>query len=50
MVIFFVPWLLGLYGRLRYQADRTERILIVAVVIVNIALMLGRHVCLGPGE
>jgi hypothetical protein len=50
MVIFFVPWLVGLYGRLRYQADRTERILIGAVVITNIALMFWRHVYLVPGE
>ena len=50
MVVFFVPWLLGLYWRLRYQAERTERVLIVAVVIVNVALMLWRHLGLGPGE
>ena len=50
MVVFSVPWLLGLYWRLRYQAARTERVLIVAVVIANIVLMLWRHLNLGPGE
>lgn len=50
MVIFFVPWLLGLFWRLRYQAERTERVLILAVVVVNVALILGRHVGLGPGD
>ena len=50
MVVFFVPWLLGLFWRLRYQAERTEQVLIVAVVIVNVALILGRHVSFGPGD
>ena len=50
MVVFFVPWLVGLFWRLRYQAERTERVLIVAVVVVNVALILGRHVRFGPGD
>jgi len=50
MIVFFVPWLLGLYCRLRYQAERTERVLTVGVLIVSSALMLGRHVGLGTGE
>ena len=50
MVVFFVPWLLGLYWRLRYQAQRTERVLMVAVLAVNLALILGRHTVFGPGE
>jgi putative effector of murein hydrolase LrgA (UPF0299 family) len=50
MVVFFVPWLLGLYWRLRYQAQRAERVLVVAVIVVNLALMLGRHVGFGPGD
>jgi hypothetical protein len=50
MVVFFVPWLLGLLWRLRYQAERTEQVLIVAVVVVNAALILGRRVSFGPGD
>jgi hypothetical protein len=50
MVVFFVPWLLGLLWRLRYQAERTERVLIVAVVVVNVALILGRHLRFGLGD
>ena len=50
MVVFFVPWLVGLFWRLRYQAERTERVLIVAVVVVNVALILGRHLRFGPGD
>jgi hypothetical protein len=50
MVVFFVPWLLGLLWRLRYQAERIERVLIVAVVVVNVALILGRHLRFGPGD
>ncbi len=50
MVIFFVPWLLGLFWRLRYQAERTERVLIVAVVIINIVLISGRRLSFGPGD
>ncbi len=50
MVFFFVPWLLGLFWRLRYQAERTEQVLIGAVLIVNVALILGRHLGFGPGD
>jgi hypothetical protein len=50
MVVFFVPWLLGLYWRLRYQVERTERVLIAAVVAVNLALILGRHSVFGAGD
>ena len=50
MVVFFVPWLLGLYWRLRYQAERTERVLMVAVVAVHLALILGRHTVFGAGD
>jgi hypothetical protein len=50
MVVFFVPWLLGLYWRLRYQAERLERVLTVAVVVVNLALILGRHTVFGLGD
>ncbi len=50
MVVFFVPWLLGLFWRLRYEAERAERVLITAVVVLNIALILGRHLGFGPGD
>ncbi len=50
MVVFFVPWLLGLFWRLRYEAERTERVLIMAVVVFNVALILGRHLGFGPGD
>lgn len=50
MVVFFVPWLLGLGWRLRHPAEPTERALIVAVVIVNVALMFWRHLGLGSGD
>ncbi|MCX5645948.1 MAG: glycosyltransferase family 39 protein [Phycisphaerae bacterium] len=50
MVVFFVPWLLGLYWRLRYQAQRTERVLMVAIVAVNFALILWRHTVFGLGD
>jgi hypothetical protein len=50
MVVFFVPWLLGLFWRLRYQAERTEQVLIVGVLIVNVALILGRRLGFGPGD
>ncbi len=50
MVVFFVPWLLGLFWRLRYQADRTEQVLIAAVLIVNAGLILTRRLGFGSGD
>jgi hypothetical protein len=50
MVVFFVPWLLGLYYRLRYQADRAERVLVSALLLVNVAAMLARYTWIGPGD
>jgi hypothetical protein len=50
MVVFFVPWLLGLFWRLRYQDGRTEQVLIPAVLIVNTGLILARHLGFGPGD
>jgi hypothetical protein len=50
MVIFFVPWLLGLGWRLRHPAHPLERVLIVAVVLVNTALMFWRHVEVASGD
>jgi len=49
MIVLAVPWVLGLYYRFRYQAERVERTLMAAVVIVNLALMLGRHIALEAG-
>jgi hypothetical protein len=67
--VFFVPWLLGLYGRLRSKAGHTEirnskfefrnsdfgvspieRVLVIALLVVNVGLMLGRHVWIAPGS
>jgi hypothetical protein len=50
MIVFLVPWLLGLYHRLRYQAERVERVLVSGIVVFSITLMLGRHVGFGAGE
>jgi hypothetical protein len=50
MVVFFVPWLLGLFWRLRYEAERTEQVLIAAVLLVNTGLILMRRLGLGPGD
>jgi hypothetical protein len=49
MVVFFVPWLVGLYYRLRYLAPALERVLTTAVVAVNLAFMLARFVWITPG-
>ena len=48
MVFFLVPWLLGLYYRLRYKAEPLERTLMIAVVATSVALMLVRHTWFGP--
>jgi hypothetical protein len=50
MLVFLPPWLVGLYWRLRYPAQPTERVLIVAVVAVNLALILWRHTVFGLGD
>lgn len=50
MVFFFLPWLLGIYCRLRYRAGQRERVLMIALVVVSIGLMLTRHVWLAPGS
>jgi hypothetical protein len=50
MVVFLVPWLLGLYYRLRYEAGRTERVLVAALLFVNLAAMLARYAWMAPGE
>ncbi len=48
MVFFLVPWGLGLYSRMRYEADRLERVLMTAVIVVNVGLILGRYVWVAP--
>ena len=48
MVFFLVPWCVGLYYRMRYEADRLERVLTTAVIAVNVGLILGRYVWVAP--
>jgi hypothetical protein len=48
MVFFLVPLCVGLVYRLRYEAGLAERVLMIAVVVVNVGLMFGRHMWLGP--
>lgn len=43
MIFFFVPLCLGLYHRLRIEAGPQERVLTIAVLATNVALMLGRN-------
>jgi len=50
MAVFLVPWFLGLYRRLRHPADPRERVLLPAVIVANLALVLGRHLGVGAGE
>lgn len=50
MVIPMLPWILGLYYCLKNRAGTVERVLILAIVIVNLGLMLGRQVWIGPGS
>jgi hypothetical protein len=50
MIFFFLPWGLGLYHRLRYEADRLERVLTPAIIAVNVALVLARDAWIGPGS
>ncbi|MBN1508280.1 MAG: glycosyltransferase family 39 protein [Sedimentisphaerales bacterium] len=48
MVFFLVPWGVGLYYRMRYKADRLERTLLTAVIVVNAGLILVRYVFVAP--
>ncbi len=48
MVFFLVPWAAGLYYRMRYEADRLERVLTMAVIAVNAGLILGRYAWVAP--
>ena len=48
MVFFLAPWCVGLYYRMRHDADALERVLMTAVIVVNAGLMLGRYVWVAP--
>jgi hypothetical protein len=48
MVFFLVPWGLGLYHRTRYEAERLERVLMTAVIVVNVGLIFARYVWVAP--
>ena len=48
MVFFLVPWGVGLYYRMRYEADRLERVLMTAVIAVNVGLILSRYLWVAP--
>lgn len=50
MVFFLLPFCLGFYHRLRHEAGPQERVLMVAIVAVNVGLMLGRYAWLEPGS
>ncbi len=50
MVLLVLPWALGLYCRLKNREATLERVLIAAILIVNLGLMLGRHMRFGPGS
>ncbi len=50
MVLLVLPWVLGLYRRLRNRKGDIERTLIPAVLIVNLGFMLARNIWLGPGS
>ena len=48
MVFFLVPWCVGLYHRMRYKAGRLERVLMTAVIVVNVGLILCRYAWVAP--
>jgi hypothetical protein len=50
MVLVVLPWILGLYCHLRNRAGSLERVLIVAVLIVNLGLMLARQIWFASGS
>ncbi len=50
MVFFLAPWVLGLYGRLRYWAEPLERVLVLSLMGVNAALVIARHLGFGAGD
>lgn len=50
MIIPVLPWILGLCYGLRGRAKSLERVLILAVLVVNIGLMLSRNIWIAPGS
>ena len=50
MVFFLVPLGVGLIYRLRCEAALQERVLTIAVVVVNVALIMARHIWIEPGS
>jgi hypothetical protein len=48
MVFFLVPWGVGLYWRMRHEAGRLERVLMTAVIVVNVGLILSRYLWVSP--
>lgn len=50
MIFFLVPLCLGFYHRLRHEAGRHERALMIAVVVVNVGLLLARYAWFESGS
>ncbi len=50
MFFFLVPLCVGLLYRLRHKASLQERVLTIAVIVVNVALIMGRQVWIEPGS
>jgi hypothetical protein len=50
VVVFLVPWFLGLYHRLRHEAQQPERVMMAALLVVNVGLMLARYAWIAPGS
>jgi len=48
MVFFLVPWVVGLYHRMRHEADRLERVLMPTIIVVNAGFILGRYIWIAP--
>jgi len=50
MIIPVLPWILGLCYGLRGRTKSLERVLISAVLILNVGLMLSRSIWMAPGS
>jgi len=48
MVFFLAPWCVGLYYRMRHDADALERVLMTAVIVVNAGADARRYVWVAP--
>lgn len=48
LVVFLIPWGVGLYHRLRHDADRLERVLTITVIAANAGLVVGRYLWVSP--